>query len=171
MMLGDDLAAAYASLDVFVMPSESETLGFVVMEAMASGVPVVAVRAGGLQDILTNTPRGGPAVPVAGLRRGGARDHRAADGRGRVDAPAGGVPRRCRGVVLDGVQKKLRDRQYAAALRRFARNRKSRVPELVETRKRLAKFVKTIIDAQWFLQFAAYAVAVGACWAQGRFSA
>ena len=63
MLLGDDLAAAYASLDVFVMPSESETLGFVVMEAMASGVPVVAVRAGGLQDILTNTPEVGQLYP------------------------------------------------------------------------------------------------------------
>jgi len=53
MLHGEDLSAAYASADVFVMPSESETLGFVVLEAMASGVPVVAVRAGGIPDILT----------------------------------------------------------------------------------------------------------------------
>ena len=58
MITGDDLAAAYASIDLFVMPSESETLGFVVMEAMASGVPVVAVAAGGLLDILTKPVRG-----------------------------------------------------------------------------------------------------------------
>ena len=51
---GDDLSAAYASGDVFMMPSESETLGFVALEAMASGLPVVAVAAGGLTDILTN---------------------------------------------------------------------------------------------------------------------
>lgn len=50
---GEELSAAYASADVFLMPSESETLGFVVLEAMASGVPVVAVRAGGIPDILT----------------------------------------------------------------------------------------------------------------------
>ena len=51
---GDELSAAYASGDVFMMPSESETLGFVALEAMASGLPVVAVAAGGLTDILTN---------------------------------------------------------------------------------------------------------------------
>ena len=49
---GEDLWSAYASADIFVMPSESETLGFVVMEAMASEVPVVAVRAGGIPDII-----------------------------------------------------------------------------------------------------------------------
>jgi sulfoquinovosyltransferase len=32
MLKGEDLSAAYASADVFVMPSESETLGFVAME-------------------------------------------------------------------------------------------------------------------------------------------
>jgi sulfoquinovosyltransferase len=53
MLHGKDLSAAYASADVFLMPSESETLGFVVLEAMASAVPVVAVRAGGIPDILT----------------------------------------------------------------------------------------------------------------------
>lgn len=52
-MKGQALSEAYASGDVFVMPSESETLGFVVLEAMASQVPVVAVAAGGLTDIIT----------------------------------------------------------------------------------------------------------------------
>ena len=53
MLSGDDLAAAYASADIFVMPSETETLGFVALEAMASGLAVVAVAAGGLVDIVS----------------------------------------------------------------------------------------------------------------------
>lgn len=52
MMKGQELSEAYASADIFVMPSETETLGFVVLEAMASGVAVVAVGAGGLVDIV-----------------------------------------------------------------------------------------------------------------------
>lgn len=52
-MRGEELSQAYASTDIFMMPSESETLGFVVLEAMASGVPVVCVAAGGLTDIIT----------------------------------------------------------------------------------------------------------------------
>ncbi len=49
---GDDLAAAYASSDIFVMPSQTETLGLVVLEAMSSGVPVVAARAGGIPEMI-----------------------------------------------------------------------------------------------------------------------
>ena len=47
---GEPLATAYASADVFVMPSKTETLGLVLMEAMAAGCPVVACRAGGIPD-------------------------------------------------------------------------------------------------------------------------
>lgn len=49
---GDELSAAFASGDAFVMPSDSETLGFVVLESMASGVPVVGAAAGGIPDLI-----------------------------------------------------------------------------------------------------------------------
>lgn len=52
MLSGEELSQAYASGDIFITPSESETLGFVVLEAMASGVPVVCARAGGIPDIV-----------------------------------------------------------------------------------------------------------------------
>lgn len=45
---GEELAAAYASADVFAFPSTTETLGLVALESMASGVPVVGARAGGI---------------------------------------------------------------------------------------------------------------------------
>jgi glycosyltransferase involved in cell wall biosynthesis len=55
---GDELAALYASADIFVMPSTTETLSLVTLEAMASGVAVVAMRAGGVQDIVEHERTG-----------------------------------------------------------------------------------------------------------------
>src|SRR5262249_20655227 len=55
---GEDLAAAYASADVFVYASEMETMGNVVLEAMAAGCPVVAPGAGGILSLLTHGATG-----------------------------------------------------------------------------------------------------------------
>src|SRR5690606_15225252 len=55
---GDELARWYASADVFVFPSTTETLGNVVLEALASGLPAVVVDRGGPQDLVTEGESG-----------------------------------------------------------------------------------------------------------------
>ena len=58
LMSGEALSRAYAAADVFVMPSESETLGFVVLEAMASEVPAVGAAAGGIPNLVQDGVNG-----------------------------------------------------------------------------------------------------------------
>lgn len=52
VLQGEELAAAYAGMDLFVFPSHTDTFGNVVLEALASGVPAIV------------TPDGGPATIV-----------------------------------------------------------------------------------------------------------
>ncbi len=58
VLRGDDLARAYASMDLFVFPSHTDTFGNVVLEALASGVPAIV------------TPDGGPRYIVEDDRTG-----------------------------------------------------------------------------------------------------
>ena len=58
LLSGVELSQAFAAADVFVMPSDSETLGFVVLESMASGVPVVGCNAGGIPSIIDQEETG-----------------------------------------------------------------------------------------------------------------
>ncbi|HEY9831609.1 MAG TPA: glycosyltransferase family 1 protein [Stenomitos sp.] len=57
-LTGKELGAAFASSDAFVFPSRTETLGLVLLEAMAAGCPVVAARSGGIPDIVTDGVNG-----------------------------------------------------------------------------------------------------------------
>lgn len=55
---GEDLARAYASADVMFNPSSTETFGNVTLEAMASGLPVVAARATGSLSLVNEGVNG-----------------------------------------------------------------------------------------------------------------
>lgn len=60
----DDLAAAYAAADVFVFPSTTETLGFSLIESLASGLPVVAADSSPTREIL-QAGHTGAILPVS----------------------------------------------------------------------------------------------------------
>lgn len=62
---GEDLADHYAAADLFVFSSLTETFGNVVLEAMASGLPVVALRAGGVGDTVRPGVTGALVEPNA----------------------------------------------------------------------------------------------------------
>lgn len=55
---GEALAEIYASADVFAFPSRTDTFGVVLLEAMASGLPVAAFPAPGPLDVVGNSPAG-----------------------------------------------------------------------------------------------------------------
>lgn len=57
-LTGKQLGSAFASSDAFIFPSRTETLGLVLLEAMAAGCPVVAARSGGIPDIVTDGVNG-----------------------------------------------------------------------------------------------------------------
>jgi glycosyltransferase involved in cell wall biosynthesis len=57
-MHGEELASYYAAADVFVFPSLTDTFGLVLLEALASGVPVAAYPVTGPRDVINGAPVG-----------------------------------------------------------------------------------------------------------------
>ena len=71
VLRGEELADAYHAMDVFAFASRNETQGMVLMEAMAAGVPVVAVDAPGVREAVVDGWNGFllPSMSVAGFLR------------------------------------------------------------------------------------------------------
>ena len=67
-LTGQELGSAFASADAFIFPSRTETLGLVLLEAMAAGCPVVAARSGGIPDIVTDGVNGYLFEPTADIQ-------------------------------------------------------------------------------------------------------
>jgi glycosyltransferase involved in cell wall biosynthesis len=58
LLAGEDLARAFASADLFVFPSTTETLGIVMIEGLASGLPVIAARSGAAPEVVSEGENG-----------------------------------------------------------------------------------------------------------------
>lgn len=79
---GEELARHYAAADVFVFPSRTDTFGLVLLEALASGLPVAAFPVPGPLDVIGDSPAGvlsedlrGACLQAVGIDPTVCRDH------------------------------------------------------------------------------------------------
>jgi glycosyltransferase involved in cell wall biosynthesis len=67
-----ELADLYARADLFCLPTRSDTMGFAILEAMASGLPIVTTRVGAIAEVVSDTavvvPVGDPAALARAIR-------------------------------------------------------------------------------------------------------
>ena len=163
MLTGEDLAMAYAGLDVFVMPSESETLGFVVMEAMASAVPVVAVAAGGLLDIMTNCAgTAGELYPSGDYTKAGELTKSLLTDKEKLARYAQASLEYVSQWSWMSSNKKLRNRQYFKAVRRhwkanFGKERAKKI----KVRQWMANALQFVTSGQFLVNMAFIVAAFG----------
>jgi glycosyltransferase involved in cell wall biosynthesis len=112
----NDVPSFLAALDVFLMPSYSETYGLVLIEAMAMGLPVISTNSGGVPELVRNGVDGLIVEPK-------------------------NVPQLAEAIVTLARQPALRRRMRASARKRFLQTFREdqcidRVVELIEKRPR-----------------------------------
>ena len=120
---GDELSEAFASGDIFVMPSDTETLGFVVLESMASGVPVVGVAAGGLLDIIEDGSTGYLVSNTDGMTSFSARVKELIENPKLREVMGTNAREWAEGWSWEAATSKLRNLQYRQAIENFRTRR------------------------------------------------
>ncbi len=83
-LTGEPLATAYASADIFVFPSTTDTFGNVIIEAQASGLPVIVSDLGGPKELVEDWSERN-CDESARNRRRGTRDHSPGERRGKCE--------------------------------------------------------------------------------------
>ncbi len=112
---GEDLADHYAAADLFAFASLTETFGNVVLEALASGLPVVAIRAGGVGDIVRSGETGLLVEPTAPPSELAAALLRLVDSPGLRREMAASARSHATGQTWAAIMGRLRDRYLAIA--------------------------------------------------------
>ncbi|MBZ6377837.1 glycosyl transferase family 1 [Pacificimonas flava] len=111
---GEKLARAYASADVMFNPSSTETFGNVTLEAMASGLPVVAARATGSTSLVEEGLNGMLTAPDDVQQSADALQHYLNDAEARRRAGAAGAER-AEAYDWDAINEGLLQRYLAVA--------------------------------------------------------
>jgi L-malate glycosyltransferase len=101
-----DIERVLAALDVFVLSSKSEGLSNTILEAMASGLPVVATRVGGADELVDDGTTGVLVAPESPVALATGLEEFLRDSRRRLSA---GVAGRNRALEAFGIERMMRD--------------------------------------------------------------
>jgi len=140
LVTGEDLSRAFAAADVFVMPSDSETLGFVVLEAMASGVPVVGCNAGGIPSIIDDGETG-YLFEAGDVAQASEQVNKLLDDRKLLHTMSADARAEAERWGWEAATTKLREEQYLQA----ARNHKERQKDRRTLRQKLTRYRNSLI--------------------------